>query len=51
MAQTPPSEPIPQVPLSRERILQTALQLADEAGLEALSMRQLAQKLGVKAMS
>ncbi|MEM6436036.1 MAG: TetR/AcrR family transcriptional regulator C-terminal domain-containing protein [Cyanobacteria bacterium P01_D01_bin.115] len=51
MAPTPPSEPIPQVPLSRERILQTALQLADEAGLEALSMRQLAQKLGVKAMS
>ncbi|MBE9157404.1 TetR/AcrR family transcriptional regulator C-terminal domain-containing protein [Nodosilinea sp. LEGE 06152] len=39
------------LPLSRERILQTALHLADEGGLEALSMRKLAQALGVKAMS
>ncbi|MEM9219715.1 MAG: TetR/AcrR family transcriptional regulator [Cyanobacteria bacterium P01_F01_bin.150] len=40
-----------QPPLSRDRILQTALQLADAEGLEALSMRKLAQVLGVKAMS
>jgi AcrR family transcriptional regulator len=38
-------------PLSRERILQAALDLADAEGLEALSMRRLAQRLGVKAMS
>ena len=38
-------------PLSRERILQAALALVDEAGLEALSMRKLAQSLGVEAMS
>lgn len=45
-----PNTPAP-TPLSRERILQTALRLADEGGLEALSMRRVAQELGVKAMS
>ncbi|NJL41505.1 MAG: TetR/AcrR family transcriptional regulator [Leptolyngbyaceae cyanobacterium SM1_4_3] len=39
------------VPLSRERVLLAALRLADADGLEALSMRNLAQELGVKAMS
>jgi AcrR family transcriptional regulator len=38
-------------PLSRERILQAALQLADEGGLDALSMRKLGQALGFEAMS
>jgi AcrR family transcriptional regulator len=38
-------------PLSRERVLRAALVLADEGGLEALSMRKLADELGVKAMS
>ncbi len=38
-------------PLSRERALAMALQLADEGGLETLSMRKLAEKLGVEAMS
>jgi AcrR family transcriptional regulator len=38
-------------PLSRERILRAALRLADQGGLEALSMRKVAQELGVKAMS
>jgi AcrR family transcriptional regulator len=38
-------------PLNRERVLQAALALADEGGLEALSMRKLAQELGVEAMS
>jgi AcrR family transcriptional regulator len=32
-------------------VLDAALRLADEAGAEALSMRRLAEKLGVKAMS
>src|SRR3954452_13218432 len=38
-------------PLSRERILRAALELADEHGIEALSMRKLAQQLGFEAMS
>jgi AcrR family transcriptional regulator len=38
-------------PLSRERILAAALELADEQGIEALSMRKLAQSLGYEAMS
>ena len=46
-----PSAPAPQLPLSRDRVLQAALQLADEGGIESLSMRKLAQSLGVKAMS
>jgi AcrR family transcriptional regulator len=39
------------VPLSRERVLQAALALADEGGVEAVSMRRLGQALGVEAMS
>ena len=38
-------------PLSRERVLETAIALADEHGLEAFSMRKLADELGVAAMS
>ena len=38
-------------PLSRDRILDAALQLVDDGGLEALSMRKLGQTLGVEAMS
>ena len=38
-------------PLSRERILETALGVADEQGIEALSMRKLGQQLGYEAMS
>ncbi len=37
--------------LTRERILRTAISLADRDGLESLSMRKLGQKLGVEAMS
>ena len=39
------------VPLSRARILQAALALADEGGVEAVSMRRLGRDLGVEAMS
>jgi AcrR family transcriptional regulator len=39
------------LPLSRERILQAALELADEGGVEALTMRKLGQTLGFEAMS
>jgi AcrR family transcriptional regulator len=38
-------------PLSRERVLRAAVKLADEGGIEALSMRRLARELGVEAMS
>ena len=37
--------------LDRDRVLRAALSLADEQGLEALSMRRLGQALGVEAMS
>jgi AcrR family transcriptional regulator len=39
------------LPLTRERVLETALQLADHGGIEALSMRKLGQALGVEAMA
>ena len=38
-------------PLSHERILDAAMALADEHGIEALSMRKLGQALCVEAMS
>jgi TetR/AcrR family tetracycline transcriptional repressor len=38
-------------PLSRKRILQTAFAIADKEGLEAVTMRSVAAKLGVEAMS
>jgi AcrR family transcriptional regulator len=37
--------------LSREKVLDAALRLADEQGLPALSMRKLAAEVGVEAMS
>jgi AcrR family transcriptional regulator len=39
------------VRLTRERVLRTALALADDGGLESLSMRKLGEALGVEAMS
>lgn len=38
-------------PLTRERVLKEALALVDEQGLEALTMRALATRLNVEAMS
>lgn len=38
-------------PMSRERVIGTAVAIADAHGIEALSMRRLAQELGVEAMS
>jgi AcrR family transcriptional regulator len=38
-------------PLTRERVLRTAVDLADREGIEALSMRKLGQELGVDAMA
>ena len=39
------------VPLSRGRVLRAAVDLADREGLEAMTMRRLAQELDVEAMS
>jgi AcrR family transcriptional regulator len=39
------------VPLNRERVLGAAIALADAAGIEALTMRNLGKAVGVEAMS
>ncbi len=49
-AQPVPGQP-PRIPLTRDRVLRAAIGLADEAGIESLSMRRLGQMLGVEAMS
>ncbi|KGN31483.1 AcrR family transcriptional regulator [Knoellia sinensis KCTC 19936] len=41
----------PKVTLTRERVVAEAVALADESGLGSLSMRALATRLGVEAMS
>ncbi|MEP7194353.1 MAG: TetR/AcrR family transcriptional regulator [Actinomycetota bacterium] len=38
-------------PLTRERVLEAAVKLADQRGIESLSMRKLGQELGVEAMA
>jgi len=43
--------PVERIPLSRERIVVTALRVIDERGLAQLSMRRLGAELGVEAMS
>ena len=50
---TSPADPVagPRAPLSRERVLHAAIDLADTAGIESLTMRRLAQELGVEAMT
>lgn len=41
----------PRARLNRERVLRAAVALADDAGIEALSMRSLAQRIGVVPMA
>jgi AcrR family transcriptional regulator len=38
-------------PLSRDRVLRAAVALADDAGIDAVSMRKLSQELGVVPMA
>ena len=38
-------------PLNRERVLRAAIDLADQGGFDSLTMRRLANELGVEAMS
>lgn len=45
------SQSQPRVPLSRDRVLDAAVRLADEHGIDAVTMRRLAETLGVEAMS
>jgi AcrR family transcriptional regulator len=45
------TEAQPRIPLNRERVLRAAVGLADTAGLDAVTMRNLAHDLGVEAMS
>ena len=51
MVTQPNSSEAPRLPLSRDRVLRKALELADAGGIESLSMRRLGQELGVEAMS
>jgi AcrR family transcriptional regulator len=51
VASQPDTNVAPRIRLSRDRVLRTAIRIADENGLEALTMRKLGQELGVQAMS
>ena len=41
----------PRLPLSRERVLRAAIKVADDGGIDSLTMRRLAEELGAEAMS
>ncbi|MEZ0072030.1 TetR/AcrR family transcriptional regulator [Planotetraspora sp. GP83] len=45
------ADAVRRVPLSRDRVLRAAVALADDAGIESLNMRRLAQELGVVPMA
>ena len=45
------ARPEPRIPLWRARVLAAAIAHADEGGLEALTMRKLAEELGVAPMA
>lgn len=51
MATQPDTRRDVRIPLSKERVLEAAIRLADEAGIGALTMRRLARELGVEAMT
>jgi AcrR family transcriptional regulator len=51
MASKIDATPPPRLPLSKQRVLDAAVALADTRGVEALSMRNLAQELGVVPMA
>ena len=46
-----PAKPKPRQPLSRERIVDTAIALVDAEGLDALTMRRLGAELGMDPMA
>lgn len=51
MAKRTTSQKGRRAPLSRERVVKTAIALADTRGLTAVTMRKVARRLGVEAMS
>jgi len=51
MPAAPHAAPVSRTPLNRERVLRAALTLADESGIESLTMRKLGEAAGVEAMS
>jgi AcrR family transcriptional regulator len=51
MAKPTPKGTRRRAPLTRERVLRAAIALADQGGSESLTMRRLANELGVEAMS
>ena len=51
MATLTEPRPRPRDPLTRERVLRAAVDLADREGLDALTMRNVARALGAEAMS
>ena len=51
MDQAPVSRPGARAPWSRPQLLRAAIELADERGIESLSMRKLSQELGGGTMS
>ena len=51
MSQPVSESPADRAPLSRERVLRGAIAVADAGGIGSLTIRSLAQKLGVKPMS
>ena len=46
-----PRASTPRQPLSRQRVIEAAVAVADERGVTAVSMRKVAERLGVEAMS
>jgi AcrR family transcriptional regulator len=51
MASQPRPRDMARIPLSRDRVMRAAIDLADAGGIESLTMRRLAQELGVEAMT
>ena len=51
MATQPTPRGATRIPLSRDRVLRAAVDLADAGGIDSLTMRKLAQELGVEAMT
>src|SRR5262245_28295584 len=50
-AKRPPADELRRAGLTRDRVLGAAVAIADDGGLDQLSMRKLAKSLGVEAMS
>jgi len=51
MVARPAQRAQPRPPLTRDRVLRAAIQVADEHGIAALTMRRLAEVVGAEAMS